>query len=83
MLARIGLIAGFWSIPSLIARAPVEHVIAMASFGFSLGLMIAIFFAIRRGDRMSDKRFNTWDEAMVFGSVCLVLHLVHAIVAPG
>jgi hypothetical protein len=82
MLVRVAMIAGFWSIPSVIARAPVEQVIAMASFGFFLGSTIAVFFAIKRAEQISARHFNTWDEAMVLGGLCLVLRLVHAIAAP-
>ena len=81
LLVRCAMIAGFWSIPSVIARAPIQHVIAMASFGFFLGSIIAVFFAIRRREQINARHFNTWDEAMVFGGVCLVLRLVNAILA--
>jgi hypothetical protein len=77
MTIRLCALVLLWSFPWVIGKVSFEHVLVLLPPVFMISALAAMFAAALRRERIGAKNLNTWDEAVAFSGLAILVHTLH------
>jgi hypothetical protein len=77
MTIRLFALLLIWFVPWLAGKTTLEDVLILLSPVFTLAAFVAMFVASAQREQIGAPSLNTWDEAVVFIGLAVLVHAVH------
>jgi hypothetical protein len=79
MMIRLCALVLLWSFPWVAGKLSFEQVLVILSPVFMISALAAMFGAALRRERIGAENLNTWDEAVAFSGLAILVHSLHRI----
>jgi hypothetical protein len=74
---RIFFLILLWVLPWLSGTVSLKQIVAALNFMFALTSVLAIGAAVVRREKCGGASFNSWDEALTFTGLSILMHAAH------